>query len=210
MLVSQPEPITPALLTQWKPDFDWEYPGADDRGGSSADGENYTTLIRELRAAIDASGHDYLITFTAPSSYWYLRHFDLKNMEAYVDWINVMSYDLHGVWDRDNPIGSQVLAHTNLTEIDLALDLFWRMDIDPSKVVLGLGFYGRSFELTTTSCWKPGCTFEGPGAGGKCTGTPGILSYRGKHCRNPLTENCQQSNPRRFHRNHGNPRVNGC
>jgi hypothetical protein len=34
-----------------------------------------------------------------------------------------MSYDLYGTWDSDNPIGSQVLAHSNLTEIDLALDL---------------------------------------------------------------------------------------
>jgi chitinase len=87
------------------------------------DGENYTALLRELRDAIDASGRDYIVTFTAPSSYWYLRHFDLKAMEAYVNWINLMSYDLHGVWDSDNPIGNQVLSHTNLTEIDLALDL---------------------------------------------------------------------------------------
>lgn len=44
-------------------------------------------------------------------------------MEAQVDWINLMSYDLHGVWDSSNPIGNQVLSHTNLTEIDHALDL---------------------------------------------------------------------------------------
>lgn len=46
-------------------------------------------------------------------------------MASYVDWINLMSYDLHGVWDSTNPIGSHVLAHTNLTEIDLALDLVY-------------------------------------------------------------------------------------
>lgn len=44
-------------------------------------------------------------------------------MAVYADWINLMSYDLHGIWDSKNPIGNQVLAHTNLTEIDLALDL---------------------------------------------------------------------------------------
>lgn len=99
-------------------------------------------------------------------------------MTEYVDWINVMSYDIHGVWDSSNPIGNHVLAHTNLTEIDLALDLFWRVDIDPAKIVLGLGFYGRSFTLSDASCWKPGCLFVDPGAAGKCTATPGILSYR--------------------------------
>lgn len=104
-------------------DFDWEYPGAGDRGGSANDGKNFTQLLKELKAAIKSGGHGYFVTFTAPTSYWYLRHFDLTAMTEHVDWIQLMSYDLHGTWDRDNPIGSHVLAHTNITEIDLALDL---------------------------------------------------------------------------------------
>ncbi|KAJ5555613.1 hypothetical protein N7461_004083 [Penicillium sp. DV-2018c] len=159
-------------------DFDWEYPGADDRGGSADDGANYAKLLKELKDAIKDSGRDYLVTFTSPTSYWYLRHFDLKAMADNVDWINLMAYDLHGEWDRDNPIGSRVLAHTNLTGIDEALDLFWRVDIDPSDIVLGLGFYGRTFKLRDASCWKPGCEFSGAGAKGPCTDTEGILSYR--------------------------------
>ncbi|KAL6690469.1 glycoside hydrolase family 18 protein [Trichoderma pleuroticola] len=157
---------------------DWEYPGADDRGGSDADAANYVALLKDLREAINTSGKDYIITFTAPTSYWYLRHFDINGMAAYADWINLMSYDLHGIWDSKNPIGSQVLAHTNLTEIDLALDLFWRAEVKPSSIVLGLAFYGRTFHLKSASCWKPGCPFSGPGDAGQCTGTAGILSYR--------------------------------
>lgn len=104
-------------------DFDWEYPGADDRGGKDSDGKNYTQFLKELQAAIKGSGKSDIVTYTALTSYWYLRHFDLKAMNQYVDWINLMSYDLHGIWDRDNPIGNQILGHTNITEIDLALDL---------------------------------------------------------------------------------------
>jgi chitinase len=75
------------------------------------------------------------VSFTVPTSYWYLRWFDLAAVD-HVDWVNVMSYDLHGVWDQDNPIGNHVLAHTNLTEIKLALDLFWRSElIAPSTPV---------------------------------------------------------------------------
>ncbi|CAG7982286.1 unnamed protein product [Penicillium salamii] len=159
-------------------DFDWEYPGADDCGGSDADGANYAKLLKELKAVISASGRDYLVTFTSPISYWYLRHFDLKAMADNVDWINLMAYDLHGVWDGDNPIGNHVLAHTNLTGIDEALDLFWRVDVESSSIVLGLGFYGRTFKLKDASCWKPGCEFSDPGAKGPCTDTEGILSYR--------------------------------
>lgn len=82
------------------------------------------------------------------------------------------------VWDRDNPIGNKILGHTNLTEIDLALDLFWRNDVSPSKIVLGTGFYGRSFRLESGSCWEPGCAFSGPGEKGECTDTEGFLSYK--------------------------------
>ena len=92
-----------------------------------------------------SSGHNYGLSITIPSSYWYLQHFDIVSIARTVDWFNMMSYDLHGTWDStDKYIGSIIGAHTNLTEIDLALQLLWRNDIDPGKVTLGLGFYGRS------------------------------------------------------------------
>lgn len=89
--------------------------------------------MKELKSAIKETGREYIVTFTAPTSYWYLRHFDLKGMEDSVDWINLMAYDLHGVWDSSNPIGNKVLAHTNLTEIDLALDL-----VSATKFIAGI------------------------------------------------------------------------
>lgn len=32
---------------------------------------------------------------------WYLRGFDAKAMEPYVDFFGFMAYDLHGFWDAD-------------------------------------------------------------------------------------------------------------
>ncbi|GFP57665.1 endochitinase [Trichoderma asperellum] len=43
-------------------DFDWEYPGATDRGGHADDGANYVQFLKDLRAAMTASGKDYIIT----------------------------------------------------------------------------------------------------------------------------------------------------
>ncbi len=88
-----------------------------------------------------------------------------------------MSYDLHGVWDASDPIGSIVQGHTNLTEIKLATELFWRVNIPPAKIVMGFGFYGRSFTLADSSCSKPGCAFSGASNPGPCSATGGILSY---------------------------------
>jgi chitinase len=84
-----------------------------------------------------------------------------------------MSYDLHGIWDSNNPIGSIVQAHTNLTEIKLAAELFWRAKVPPSKLALGFGFYGRAFTLADPSCTTPGCPFKGGAKPGACTDTSG-------------------------------------
>ncbi|KAJ7203385.1 hypothetical protein GGX14DRAFT_309849, partial [Mycena pura] len=160
-------------------DIDWEYPGAPDRGGSSADTENYANFIRRVKAVF--SGYGYSITFTAPSSYWYLQNFDLPSMldEGGADWVNVMTYDLHGTWDSPaDYIGSIVLAHTNLTEIEVLYVLFFSLvGIDPSKIVMGIGFYGRSFELADAGCVDPGCPFAGAAPAGPCSVSPGTLMY---------------------------------
>lgn len=158
-------------------DLDWEYPGAGDRGGKPEDTKNYVLLVKTLRETFDSSGSTFGLTFTAPASYWYLRWFDLPGMAKYVDWINVMTYDLHGVWDSENPIGSIVQGHTNLTEIKTALELYWRAEITPAQLVLGFGFYGRSFTLEDPKCTKPGCPFSGASDAGPCSNTGGMLAY---------------------------------
>ena len=59
-----------------------------------------------------------------------------------------MTYDLHGTWDSTDPfIGPFVLAHTNLTEIMSTMQLFRNVGVNPSQMVMGIGFYGRSFTL---------------------------------------------------------------
>lgn len=98
-------------------------------------------------------------------------------MMEYADWMNLMSYDLHGVWDGSDPVGNQVLAHTNLTEIKLAVELLWRVNIPPEKVVLGTGFYGRAFQLSDPKCNTPGCAFSGAANPGPCTDAAGTLAY---------------------------------
>lgn len=46
----------------------------------------------------EAFGDSYGISITLPSSFWYLQHFDVVTMQDYLDWFNVMSYDIHGTW----------------------------------------------------------------------------------------------------------------
>ncbi|CAF2912024.1 unnamed protein product [Rotaria sp. Silwood2] len=175
-------------------DIDYEYPAADDRGGSPEDTNNYVKLVKDMR---DTFGNNYLITIAAPASYWYLRHFKIGEMSKYLDFINVMTYDIHGAWDRDiASLGPYVKSHTNIKEITDVLKLFLRDGVNTNKLVLGLGYYGRSFTLADPSCTKVGCKFKGsnntnsiiiystificfkePGKPGPCTKTGGVLAW---------------------------------
>ncbi|KAK0612209.1 glycoside hydrolase superfamily [Immersiella caudata] len=158
-------------------DIDWEYPVAEDRGGIPADFDNFTTFMARLRARLNQLGTPKGLSLTLPASYWYLKGFDIVGLEPHIDFFNVMTYDIHGVWDSTiEVLGPYAHAHTNLTEIDDALKLLWRNNINPSRVNLGLGFYGRSFTMKDPNCMAAGCEFTEGGNGGACTGTAGVLS----------------------------------
>ncbi|KAH8194418.1 hypothetical protein TruAng_011415 [Truncatella angustata] len=155
-------------------DIDWEYPAADDRNGRDEDYANFPVFLANLKSAMSSYG--FGISVTLPTSYWYLKHFDLAAIEPSVDWFNYMSYDLHGAWDIGNEwTGAYLDSHTNLTEIEDALDLIWRNDIPSNKITLGLAFYGRSFTVASTSCVEPGCDYLSAGDAGDCSAQAGIL-----------------------------------
>lgn len=82
---------------------------ADDRGGSPEDLGNFVTLMRRLRDRLNRTGRPFGISITLvsslswleipliapqPASYWYLKGFDIVELEAYVDWFNIMTYDI--------------------------------------------------------------------------------------------------------------------
>ncbi|KAK3947264.1 glycoside hydrolase superfamily [Pseudoneurospora amorphoporcata] len=98
---------------------------------------------------------------------------DYKNFvtfqKKYVDWFNVMTYDMYGSWDIDNKwTGPYANSQLNMTEIQQALDLLWRNNIKPAKV---------TFALTSQSCNTPGCPISSGGNAGKCSGTTGVLLH---------------------------------
>ncbi|KAH8811227.1 hypothetical protein F5884DRAFT_749620 [Xylogone sp. PMI_703] len=112
------------------------------------------------------------------STEWMLKGYVTALYAPMSNIILIIEYDLHGTWDStDVWIGAFVNAHTNLTEIDESLKLLWRNNISPDKVVLGIGFYGRSFALADPSCTAPGCPFSGAAPAGPCTASAGTLSF---------------------------------
>jgi chitinase len=51
------------------------------------------------------------------------------------------------------------------------------VNVPASKISMGFGFYGRSFQFANHSCTTPGCPFTGTADAGPCSATGGILMY---------------------------------
>lgn len=155
-------------------DLDWEYPATPERGGKKADTKNFVSLVKEMKAAF---GGQYGLSLTLAPDYWYLRGFDAKAMEPYVDMFGFMAYDLHGFWDADlKTLGATVRGQTDIREIYNDTLPLWFDGLNPKKINLGLAYYGRGYTLAKSSCNQLGCPFIGPSAKGPCTDYDGVLS----------------------------------
>jgi chitinase len=52
--------------------------------------------MKDLREAL---GTKYGLTCVLPQDAGFLAGIDIAGLAPYVDWFNVLTYDLHGVWD---------------------------------------------------------------------------------------------------------------
>lgn len=96
-------------------DIDYEYPSSMKDSGNPDDFAisnarraglvaSYQVLMKTLREKLDAAsvqdGKHYLLTIASPSSGYLLRGMEVFPVTQYLDYVNVMSYDLHGAWNQ--------------------------------------------------------------------------------------------------------------
>ncbi len=86
-------------------DIDWELPVSGGlTQGHPEDKHDFTLLLAELRHQLDdlgsANGTHYLLTMAAAGGPGMDQHYERDQIAQYLDWINLMTYDLHGTWDN--------------------------------------------------------------------------------------------------------------
>lgn len=134
-------------------DLDWEYPGDPKRGGSRADIANFVLLLKEMRTSY---GSQYGISLTLPPDIWYGQYFDAKGLEPHVDHFGFMSYDLHGSWDSDvKTLGAIIRGQADVREIYNNTIPLAYADLDFSKIVFGVAWYGRGYTVSGESFHLP-------------------------------------------------------
>ncbi len=145
-----------AFIEEWGIDgidIDWEFPGLSWSGHAcdpAVDVENHVLLMKQLRATL---GTKYLLTYAGyvmdkKSVSTGMRYIDIAGVNPYVDYVNVMTYDMdeqphhHSALRSANAYYDCVRAVANYTSAG----------VPPDKIVLGIPFYGRrSFSKSPTA-----------------------------------------------------------
>lgn len=140
-------------------DIDWEYP--DQIGENNifrpVDKQNFTLLLKELRDQLDVQGkkdnrpasRHYLLTAATGGDTAFVNHTELGNAQKYLDFVNIMTYDLYHGNDKKtghhSPLYQSALSDRSRNSSDDAVNGHIKAGVPASKIVLGLPFYGRGW-----------------------------------------------------------------
>ncbi len=118
-------------------DIDWEYPTSSMANISSSpdDTENFTLLMQDIRAAI---GNEKELTLATVAS---ARYIDFKAILPFVDFVNIMAYDMASAPKHHSALYPS--GHSGDITSDGAVTAHLKAGVPPSKLVMGMPFYGR-------------------------------------------------------------------
>ncbi|MET8904642.1 glycoside hydrolase family 18 protein [Streptomyces sp. NPDC004538] len=160
-------------------DIDWEYPNSCGLSCDESGRDAFPKLMSALRAKF---GQDYLVTaaITADATAsGKIDAADYAGAAQYVDWYNPMTYDFFGAWDATGPTAphSPLTSYSGIPKADYhssaTIAKLKGLGVPASKLLLGIGFYGRGWTGVTQS--EPGGTATGPAKG---TYENGIEDYK--------------------------------
>lgn len=135
-------------------DIDWEYPvggGMSTNKNRPEDKTNFTLLMQKLREKLDArgviDGKHYILTFAGASSYNYLNNTEISKLCKYVDYANIMTYDIHGTWDSYTDYNAPLYPNTDTSpqykwSVDQSINAWLKAGFPKDKMVMGVPFYG--------------------------------------------------------------------
>ncbi|GAA2072052.1 glycosyl hydrolase family 18 protein [Actinomadura alba] len=169
-------------------DIDWEYPNACGLSCDTSGFSSFRNLMSALRTRF-GSGNLVTAAITADgTSGGKIDAADYAGAAQYVDWYLPMTYDYFGAFDADGPTA----PHSPLTSYsgipipgfysDAAIQKLKSKGIPASKLLLGVGFYGRGW--TGVSQSAPGGSATGAAPG---TYEAGIEDYKVLKTRCPST-----------------------
>lgn len=162
-------------------DLAWLYPGPRDKLYLS-------TLIKELKEEFTKEvlqpGKEKLLLSAAVSAGKVALDsgYDIAQIAQHLDFINLMTYDFHGVWRQatghHSPLfrGKEEATSDRFSNVKYAVGYMLKLGAPASKLVMGIPTFGKSFTLATSEN-QVGAPISGPGLPGRFTKEEGTLAY---------------------------------
>jgi chitinase len=169
-------------------DIDWEYPNSCGLSCDTSGFSGYKNLMAALRSRF-GSGNLVTSAITADGTNGgKIDAADYAGAAQYVNWYMPMTYDYFGAWAAQGPTAphSPLTSYTGIPVqgfySDAAIQKLKSKGIPASKLLLGVGFYGRGWTGVTQS--TPGGSATGAAPG---TYEAGIEDYKVLKGRCPAT-----------------------
>ena len=119
------------------------------------DSQNFTLLLAEFRRQLTAINPKLLLTIAAPAGKPQTDKLELSAIQQHLDWLNIMTYDMHGAWDAPGPTNFHAPLYTSADDptpqttgalsIDAAVSRYLNGGVPPAKITVGIPFYGRGW-----------------------------------------------------------------
>jgi len=147
-------------------DIDWEYPASarqpdlvdneNDQGTPNADSdekETFTLLLKNLREHLTVAGEEdgkyYQLSAAVSAGVENIENTEPSKYSNYLDFINIMTYDMHGAWDNSTNHQSALYDNPSAPDnlnINAVINKFESYGISPNKLIIGTPFYSRGWK----------------------------------------------------------------
>ncbi|MET9668589.1 glycoside hydrolase family 18 protein [Streptomyces sp. NPDC006475] len=150
-------------------DIDWEYPNSCGLSCDTSGRESFKNLMSALRTKFGGSNLVTAAITADASSGGKIDAANYAGAAQYVDWYNPMTYDFFGAWAAQGPTAphSPLTSYSGIPQqgfnSDAAIQKLKALGVPASKLLLGIGFYGRGWTGVTQKA--PGGTATGPAPG---------------------------------------------
>mgnify|MGYP001058648323 CR=1 FL=1 len=157
-------------------DIDWEYPRNHEENNSLIE------LLKGVREKLNTIAPDLSLSIAAPGGDDNIAVLDLKSLDKYLSFWNLMCYDFAGNgWSTKTGFHSNLFGNNgdNNLSVESVVSKYVQGGINSRKLVVGMPAYGRAFHGATFSTIGSAFTKEKPRG---CTVESDTIDY----CKLPI------------------------
>ncbi|XP_021191173.3 chitinase-3-like protein 2 [Helicoverpa armigera] len=163
-------------------DLDWEFPALHSSQVGGRERQHFSQLLREIRMEYIREKKNYVLTVAAAAQQTIVDvSYDVDQLNQYVDFVNIMTYDFHYFTKFTPFTGFNSPLYRRSTEqlylatlnINYTVQMYRDKGLDRTKIVVGIPTYGHTFSLVNANNHQ----VSSPASGFGSLGSSGFINY---------------------------------